>query len=106
MNTQLMISPSSLMPEGIKMQEFGNIYLFRFTNKLQTRLEKLLEKKKTDLLTPEEEAEFTGICELERIFTFINAHLSTKAKWCPINPDSWFDDEPDISVSIATPQNT
>lgn len=106
MTAQLMVKPSSLMHSGIKMREFGNIHLFRFTKELQTRMEELLERRKADLLTPEEEAEYTGICELDRIFTFINAQLANQAKWCPINADNWFDDEPDTSANTATPQNT
>ncbi len=67
----------------MKMSEFGNIYLFKFTEELQIRFEELLEKKKADSLTPEEEAEYVGISELQRIFTLINAQLAAKSKWCP-----------------------
>ncbi|MEH1905925.1 MAG: hypothetical protein V7L04_32240 [Nostoc sp.] len=83
MTTQLMIQPSSLMSSGISMSEFGDIYLFKFTDELQSRFEKLLQKKKADALTLEEEAEYVGISELERIFTLINAQLAAKSKWCP-----------------------
>ncbi|MBD2363859.1 hypothetical protein H6G36_22180 [Anabaena minutissima FACHB-250] len=83
MTTQLMVQPSSLISSGIKMSEFGDIYLFKFTDELQSRFEELLEKKKADALTPEEEAEYIGISELERIFTLINAQLAAKSKWCP-----------------------
>ncbi len=83
MTTQLMVQPSSLISAGIKMSEFGNIYLFRFTDELQSRFEELLDKKKADTLTLEEEAEYTGISELQRIFTLINAQLAAKSKWCP-----------------------
>ena len=65
------------------MSEFGDIYLFKFTDELQSRFEELLENKKADALTPEEEAEYVGISELERIFTLINAQLAAKTKWCP-----------------------
>lgn len=84
MNAELMVKPSSLMPAGLQVEEFGDIYLFRFTETLQTRLEELLEKSKADELTPEEAAEWSGISELSRIFTFINAQLAAKATWCPI----------------------
>lgn len=57
--------------------------LFRFTDELQSRFEELLQKKKADALTPEEEAEYVGISELERIFTLINAQLAAKSKCCP-----------------------
>jgi hypothetical protein len=83
MTTQLMVQPSSLISSGMKMSEFGNIYLFRFTEELQVRFEELLTKKKADSLTPEEEAEYVGISELQRIFTLINAQLAAKSKWCP-----------------------
>jgi hypothetical protein len=49
----------------------------------QSRFEELLEKKKADILSPEEEAEYAGISELERIFTLINAQLAAKSKCCP-----------------------
>ena len=81
MATQLMVQPSSLISAGMKMSEFGNIYLFRFTDELQSRFEQLLDKKKADTLTLEEEAEYTGISELQRIFTLINAQLAAKSKW-------------------------
>jgi len=84
MTPQLMVQPSTLMSSGIRMSEFGNISLFKFTSELQSRFEELLEKKKADILTPEEEAEYAGISELERIFTLINAQLAAKSKWCPI----------------------
>jgi len=83
MTTQLMVQPSSLISAGMKMSEFGNIYLFKFTDELQSRFEELLDKKKADTLTLEEEAEYTGISELQRIFTLINAQLAAKSKWCP-----------------------
>jgi len=83
MTAQMMVQPSSLISSGIKMSEFGDIYLFKFTDELQSRFEELLEKKKADAFTPEEEAEYIGISELERIFTLINAQLAAKSKWCP-----------------------
>lgn len=83
MTTQLMLQPSSLISSGMKMSEFGNIYLFKFTEELQVRFEELLAKKKADSLTPEEDAEYVGISELQRIFTLINAQLAAKSKWCP-----------------------
>jgi hypothetical protein len=101
-----MVQPSYFMPSGIRMSEFGNIYLFRFTHQLQYRMEHLLEKKKVDLLTPEEETELAGITELSRIFTFINAKLATKSQWCPTKLEDLYDDEQDTSVNTAILQNT
>jgi hypothetical protein len=106
MTPQLMVQPSTLMSSGIRMSEFGNIYLFRFTSKLQSRFQELLEKKKADLLTPEEEAEYAGISELERIFTLINAQLAAKSKWCPTQLEDLYDNELDTSVNTVTPPNT
>lgn len=88
MIVESMVKPSSLLPSGIQLNEFGNIYLFRFTDQLQERLETLLEKRKTEVLTPEEATEWAGITELSRIFTFINAELAAKAQWCPMQPDN------------------
>jgi hypothetical protein len=88
MIVEAMVKPSSLLPNGIHLSEFGNVYLFRFTDHLQERLETLLEKSKLGILTPEEATEWAGITELSRIFTFINAELAAKAQWCPIQPDS------------------
>ena len=106
MTPQLMVHPSALMSSGIRMSEFGNIYLFKFTSELQSRFEELLEKKKADILTPEEEAEYAGISELERIFTLINAQLAAKSKWCPTQLEDLYDNEPDTSVNTVTPPNT
>ena len=83
MTTQLMVQPSSLISSGIRMSGFGDIYLFKFTDELQSRFEELLDKKKANGLTAEEEAEYLGISELQRIFTLINAQLAAKSKWCP-----------------------
>jgi hypothetical protein len=105
MTPQLMVQPSALMSSGIRMSEFGNIYLFKFTSELQSRFEELLEKKKADILTPEEEAEYAGISELERIFTLINAQLAAKSKWCPMQLEDLYDNEPDTSVNTVTPPN-
>jgi hypothetical protein len=69
MVAQLMINPSSLIPNGIEIEPFGNSYLFRFSQPLQNRLEDLLEKSKLDRLTPEETNEWAGIKELSQIFT-------------------------------------
>jgi hypothetical protein len=52
--------------------------LFKFTEELQSRMEELLEKKKADLLMPEEAAELEGIGELDMIFTYINAQIAAQ----------------------------
>jgi hypothetical protein len=88
MNSELMVKPSSLMSSGIELEPFGDAYLFRFNEQLQARLEELLEKSKAGSLTSDETMEWAGISELSRIFTFINAQLAAKAKWCPTELDN------------------
>ncbi len=106
MTPSLMVNPSSLMTNGVEMREFGNIYLFKFTEQLQSRFEELLSKKKTENLSSEEEAEYRGISDLQRIFTLINAQIATKSQWCPSQLEDLSDNEPDISVNTAIPPNT
>lgn len=83
MISEFMIKPSSLMSSGMTLSEFFDIFLFKFTDELQSRFEELLYKKKSNLLTSDEVAECAGISELQRIFTLINAQLAAKSKWCP-----------------------
>jgi len=70
-----MIEPSSWLRSGITVARTDGVNLVKFTDELHTRLEELLEKRKSELLTPIEAAEYAGISELERILTFINAKL-------------------------------
>jgi transcriptional antiterminator Rof (Rho-off) len=75
MITQVMVQPSSWVESGIKITKVRNLNLFKFTDELQSRLDELSEKKKVEFLTSEEEAELTGILELDRIFTLLNARI-------------------------------
>lgn len=75
MTPVLMIEPSSWLRSGITVEEVDGINLVKFTDELHTRLAELLEKRKDELLTSQEEAEYAGIAELERILTFVNAKL-------------------------------
>ena len=68
--------PSSLIG-SIKLEKVDQHSLFKFNDDLQSRMEQLLERKKADLLSPEELAELEAIGELDRIFTHINAMLVT-----------------------------
>ncbi len=68
--------PSSLI-SSIKLEKVDQHSLFKFSDDLQSKMEQLLERKKADLLTPEELAELEAIGELDRIFTHINAMLVT-----------------------------
>ncbi|MGB6295523.1 MAG: hypothetical protein WBF90_04960 [Rivularia sp. (in: cyanobacteria)] len=71
--TSVVIKPSSLLTEGIRVERINNINLFKFTEELGLRMQELLDKKKADLLTPEEAAELEAIGELDTIFSYINA---------------------------------
>ncbi len=75
MNAQVMVQPSTWVETGIKISKVRGLNLFKFTDELQSRLEELSLKKKAGLLIAEEEAELTGILELDRIFTLLNARI-------------------------------
>ncbi|MBO3459792.1 hypothetical protein G7B40_011090 [Aetokthonos hydrillicola Thurmond2011] len=75
MIAQMMVQPSSWVESGVQISKVRDLYLFKFTPELQSRLDQLSEKKKADMLTLEEEAELTGILELDRIFTLLNAKV-------------------------------
>jgi hypothetical protein len=106
MAAELMIKPSSLIPNGIEVEPFGNVYLFRFNTALQSQLENLLEKSKASTLTPEESAEWAGIKELSRIFTLINAELAAKAQWCPTQSETSSANAANSAANIAIPPNS
>lgn len=75
MITTVMVQPSSWIESGIKITKVRNLNLFKFTDELQSLLHELSDKRKAGLLTSEEEAELTGLLELDRIFTLINARI-------------------------------
>ncbi|QQE66385.1 hypothetical protein GFS31_30830 [Leptolyngbya sp. BL0902] len=70
-----MIQPSSFIDADIQMKMVRGLYLFKFSDVLQDRLESLNEKQRASCLNPDEEAELTGILELDRIFTLLNAKI-------------------------------
>jgi hypothetical protein len=72
--TTVIARPSSKLA-SIKVETIDNLHLFKFNDELQRQMEQLLERKKADLLTPEEIIELEEIGELDRIFTYINALL-------------------------------
>jgi hypothetical protein len=51
MTAQMMIQPSSLLPDGIEIKQVNNFNLFKFTEDLQARSDRLLERNKAGLLT-------------------------------------------------------
>lgn len=75
MITQTMVQPSFWIESGVQLQQVRGLNLFKFTDELQTRLETLIDRKKTETLTLEESAELAGITELDRIFTLMNARI-------------------------------
>jgi hypothetical protein len=75
MNAQLMIQPSSFIDTGIQIKPVRGLFLFKFSEDLQERLESLNEKQRESQLTSDEAVELTGILELDRIFTLLNAKI-------------------------------
>jgi hypothetical protein len=75
MNAQLMIQPSSFIDAGIQVKSVRGLFLFKFSEDLQERLESLNDKQRESYLTPDEAVELTGILELDRIFTLLNAKV-------------------------------
>lgn len=73
MITQVMVQPSSWIETGIKISKVRNLNLFKFSDEIQSRLKDISKKQKVDMLTSSEEAELTGILELDRIFTMLRA---------------------------------
>jgi hypothetical protein len=78
MNT--LLKPSSLIPKGLRVQQVNHLTLFKFTDELGERLQILLDRKKADALTPEEELELASIGELDEIFSYINAVIAANAR--------------------------
>ena len=75
MISQMMVQPSSWVESGIQISKVKGLNLFKFTDELQSRLEELSSRKKEDLITSDEDAELSGILELDRIFTLLNARI-------------------------------
>jgi hypothetical protein len=75
MNAQLMIQPSFFIDAGIQIKPVRGLFLFKFSEDLQERLESLNDKQRESQLTSDEEVELTGILELDRIFTLLNAKI-------------------------------
>lgn len=80
MITETMVKPSFWIEQGIKMTSVRNLFLFKFTEELQSRLDELSDKRNRDDLSSEEEAELLGILELNQIFTLLNARIISESK--------------------------
>lgn len=74
-----LLKPSTFIPRGLRVQHIGNLTLFKFTDELGGRLQTLLDKKKADTLTLDENLELEAIGELDEIFSYINAVIAAKA---------------------------
>ena len=72
------LDKSSFLIHEIRLGKVGNWNLFKFSDGLQGRMECLLEKKKDNQLTEEEEREWEAIGELDRIFTHVNAMVAAE----------------------------
>jgi hypothetical protein len=73
-----LLKPSTFLPTGLKIQQINNLTLFKFTDNLSDRLQELLDRKKSDLLTPSETLELEAIGELDDIFSYINATIAAQ----------------------------
>ncbi|PSF33873.1 hypothetical protein C7H19_19310 [Aphanothece hegewaldii CCALA 016] len=80
MLTELMVKPSSWIEKEIQFSQVKGLYLFKFTEELQARLDTLSEQEKQGQLNSEEEAELAGILELNQIFTLLNAKIIAQSK--------------------------
>ncbi|MGB5770495.1 MAG: hypothetical protein WBM32_11595 [Crocosphaera sp.] len=75
----VVIKPSTWLTQGIRTEQVNHLTLFKFTEELGDRLQELLDKKKSDELSPEETAELEAIGELDTIFSYINAIISSQS---------------------------
>ncbi|MGB5595925.1 MAG: hypothetical protein WBM62_18100 [Crocosphaera sp.] len=75
----IVIKPSTWLTQGIRTEQVNHLTLFKFTEELGDRLQELLDKKKSDELSPEETAELEAIGELDTIFSYINAIISSQS---------------------------
>ena len=70
-----MVQPSAFIETGVQMQMVQGLPLFKFSEALQDRLERLNERQRETELRSEEQVELAGILELDRIFTLLNAKV-------------------------------
>jgi ABC-type protease/lipase transport system fused ATPase/permease subunit len=75
MITETMVKPSSWVTTDIRLEKVRNLYLYKFSETLQNRLDDLNDRLKANQLNDGERAELTGILDLDQIFTFLNARM-------------------------------
>ena len=73
-----LLKPSALIPKGLRVEQINNLTLFKFTDELGDRLQTLLDQKKAGSLTSDEVLELEAIGELDEIFSYINAVMTTR----------------------------
>lgn len=78
--TPILVKPSLWLEKGIQIENFNSVNLFKFTDKLQARMQELVDKKTADSLTPEEAAEMEAIGELIVIVTYMNGMIANEAQ--------------------------
>lgn len=74
-----LVKPSTLLPNGLQIQQINDLVLFKFTEELGDRMQALLDKRKVDALTEDEALELEAIGELDEIFSYINAVMAARA---------------------------
>jgi len=84
-----MIEPSSWLRAGITVEKVEGVNLIKFTDELHTRLEELLEKRKAQLLTAAEEAEYAGIVTCANIVILQNSPVQIYLQSIICFPDPW-----------------
>jgi hypothetical protein len=75
MITETMVKPSSWVTTDIRMEKVRNLNLYKFSETLQSRLDDLNDRLKSNQLDDGERAELAGILDLDQIFTFLNAQI-------------------------------
>jgi ABC-type protease/lipase transport system fused ATPase/permease subunit len=75
MITETMVKPSSWVTTDVRLEKVRNLYLYKFSETLQSRLDDLNDRLKMNKLNDEERAELAGILDLDQIFTFLNAQI-------------------------------
>jgi hypothetical protein len=77
--TATVIKSSDWIATGIRVETINNLKLFKFTEELGDRLQEPLDRKKADRLTPDEAMGLKALGELDMMFIYIDAMLSTQS---------------------------
>ncbi|MEM9543540.1 MAG: hypothetical protein AAGA60_29125 [Cyanobacteria bacterium P01_E01_bin.42] len=91
MITQDEINPSAWIERGIELSQQQDYYLFKCTNDIQSRCDRLKEKQQSDRLSTEEKTELANILELEQIARILNAKIIAETRKESQEPISVFE---------------